>query len=262
MMKKSFSIFALLISLILAIYLFAVKPQITEHNVEEKISWEKEIQIKGPKEAWEEFKKTQKDLGSAKKHENAHLFGSILYKTIGIGGVGICDDSFNYACYHSLLGDAIMDNGTSIVDYANKYCMRLGGWSTIACQHGIGHGAIGATDYNIDMLREALIVCNSIDKNKSLFGCSNGVFMEYNFRTLHSGKRSYREIDPDNLMFPCNKLPKEFGEACYFAQPQWWITMFRQESEKKYESVGKLCLKLKVLTRKWSGGTANLKTER
>lgn len=195
------------------------------------------------KSEWEAFKKTQEGLSSAAQHQNAHKFGSTLYKSIGLDGINICDQSFNSGCYHSLVGEAIAEHGVNIVYQIDRRCKKR-------CDHGIGHGLLGATEYNLTGLKESLEICKRLGYRK-LTGCLNGVFMEFNFKTLHNGISDLREFDAANLFYPCNDLPDEFSNSCYFAQSQWWRrSLLEKTLELKYAKIGTLCLKLVAENRK------------
>ena len=215
--------------------------------------WEIEIERKGPKTAWEEFKKTQNGLSPQIQHANAHEFGEILYQTNGIEGIEACDDSFNYGCYHSIVGAAIGNKGKAVLKKINSYCVKLGGMGTVSCQHGIGHGIMGTTKYTIQDLLVALQECDAIDPQKHILGCTNGALMEYNFATLHNGKTKVRQFDRTNPLYPCSFLPKEFAPSCYFSLPQWWGEVAHLKSQEIYPYIGQVCGSLAKDEKKYCG---------
>ncbi len=226
---------------------------IKENENRKKNPWVYKIQSEGASNAWEEFKKTQNGLSPQIQHANAHEFGEILYQTNGITGIEACDDSFNYGCYHSIVGLAIGDKGKAVLKKINSYCVMLGGMGTVSCQHGIGHGIMGTTKYTIQDLLVALRECDAIDPQKHILGCTNGALMEYNFATLHNGKTKVRQFDKTNPLYPCNSIPEEFIPSCYFSLPQWWGEVAHLKSQEIYPYIGQVCGSLAKDEKKYCG---------
>ena len=77
------------------------------------------------------------------------------------------------------------------------------------CLHGIGHGLLAVSDYDVF---SSLEKCEIFEPGWEQLSCSKGVFMQnvvYNFDT---GGGNFME---DDKLFPCNKVEEKFVPACY-----------------------------------------------
>lgn len=173
------------------------------------------------------------------QHTIAHVFGEMLYEKMGIEGVSVCDGSFAFGCYHSFFGKAISEKGMAVVRDLDQACIRKNGPLGTGCQHGIGHGLLEYTGPG--GLVKALNGCALTTQVKELFGCTSGIFMEYNLPALVSGVSSsmqLREFDAVKPYDPCNTLiPNRFRKSCYYELAQWWDKVFHGD----YKKIGMLC---------------------
>lgn len=254
-MKKSLRLIAILILIIILeiSYLFLenipVKPisqtkTVRSGSLKNSLEirfWSERISKEGEKKAYQEFKKKVKDLGPGEQHSQSHIFGEALYRTKGINGVSICDNSFAFGCYHSFLGTAIYLEGVEVVPILNQKCIENLKDQSLGCQHGIGHGIMADSGYQYHNLTESLKVCDKLPVNDPIGGCIGGVFMEYNFQTLLAQDGRTRVLDHNSPLFPCQNLEDKFRTACYFWQSQWWGNVFSGTSLDKYQQIGKLC---------------------
>jgi len=195
--------------------------------------WEKVINEKGAKTAYELFGETYKNISIIEQHSYAHVFGEALYKTVGIKGVAICDRNYNFGCYHSFFGWALLSEGLSIIIELDQACIDVHGEKGLGCQHGIGHGIL--VELGHENLDEALEACTKLNWQGEIGGCTDGVFMEFNFDNIR--QVNSRTIDERGPHYPCNEVPERFTQACYFAQPAWWGML----NEHDYVQVGEYC---------------------
>lgn len=211
----------------------------TESAVDAKSQREKwlgKIEEVGAQRAYEEFKRQFQGKDFNTQHLAGHLFGEVLYQKEGVKGVAFCDETFAYACYHSFFGRAFAEKGLSIVEKMDKECIRKHGPENgVSCQHGIGHGLL--ENLGSERLVEALEACERTQKTSPIFGCTAGVFMEYNVPIIISQDNAYSKIrelgsDPD---FPCSTLARKYRTSCYHEIVQLWDKYF------DYEKIGSLC---------------------
>jgi hypothetical protein len=196
--------------------------------------WVDVIREKGAEQAYADFK-VQAPALSLDTHDQAHAFGEALYEVEGLSGFKICDDAFDFGCYHSLFGVAVHNEGIGILPKVNQACLDKHPNIAPACQHGIGHGVLVYTDY--DHLLEALELCETIS-DAPTGGCSSGVFMEHTFHTMETtgGKQYLRPHNGDDYE-PCTSLPEKYQLSCYMEQVQWWENIYHND----YEKLGDLC---------------------
>lgn len=205
----------------------------------ERERWRSRIETIGAQAAYGEFKKEYQDSNLNTQHTAAHLIGEVLYEKVGIRGLAICDATFSFGCYHSFFGDALTEKGIGVVSELDKVCVDSFGELGTGCQHGIGHGLVeylGRKD-----LLAALDGCLSTTQRNPLFGCTDGVFMEYNIGInfgLGKAETAVREFTPENPYEPCNTIvPGRFRTSCYFEIAHWW----KQVLNADYKRIGVLC---------------------
>jgi hypothetical protein len=201
--------------------------------------WSSRIDEIGGVPAYEQLKNAYQSLDIRKQHTLAHIFGELLYEKIGTEGVAICDDTFEFGCYHAIFSSAIIQEGTDIISQLDRACIKTWGNTWFVCQHGIGHGILSFLGPN--RLNEALDMCSTLTQIK-FGGCVSGVFMEYNFPVVDASNFNFdpRPLESGDIYEPCSTIPEQFRENCYFTQPQWWIRIFPDD----YAKVGTLCYAL------------------
>lgn len=200
--------------------------------------WSAEIDKLGPDKAYQEFKQAYRQDNPGIQHNAAHIFGNLLYEKIGYKGIVVCDSSFAFGCYHSFFSSAISDKGIGILKTLDQECIKKYGPGQLACQHGIGHGLLEY--YTTNKLADALKGCAGLSWKGPLFGCQDGVFMEYNFPTIINGQNAsttIRPADMNHLYAPCPTIDSAFRQACYYGLGQWWLRILNNN----YTLIGKLC---------------------
>ncbi len=201
--------------------------------------WENKIKKYGAEKTYLEFKEYYASKEFLEQHTAAHIMGEVLYRTRGLGGFSMCDSSFAFGCYHSFLGQAIAERGISIVSELAQKCKDRYGENSTGCEHGIGHGI--AEYLGPRKIKEALFACVKTNQRNPLFGCTSGLFMEYNSAIIfEKNTPTVRDRVPNkqNLLEPCDEvIPEEFRPSCYYEISLWWKNSAQVSSEK----IGNLC---------------------
>lgn len=204
--------------------------------------WKSIISNKGAKKAYEDFKTENLKTPLGTQHDMAHLFGMLLYDTLGLDGLSICDTTFTYACYHSLVASALDKEGLSILNKTGDICNNLPDKSILSgCYHGIGHGILSYFGYDFSHLLQSLDSCNSYSTLNEIEWCSTGVFMEYNYHLVAGPNRKMRDYDPSNIIYPCDSVPEKFVPACFFQQTQWWLSVLPGSDANKIQLIETTC---------------------
>jgi hypothetical protein len=204
-------------------------PESTTDVAAFEMYWEKQIEKVGAKNTYDTFKEHYSDLDIGKKHEVAHYFGGVLYDSVGLEGISVCDDDFSYGCFHELITFSILDHGTGILTELNEFCTN----SEFDCQHGIGHGILADFGYTQSDLNEALEMCNTLGSVDESDGCFGGIFMEYNLRTIWGKDAPLRAFDNANEDTTCEEVPAHGRKACYFWSAQWYMALSQNSGRPK-----------------------------
>lgn len=190
----------------------------------------KSLRTLAPEAAYTMTKQALAQLPQDKQHLAAHLFGEALYRSRGVDGVAVCDDSFGFGCYHGFFGTAIAAEGTDALITFDKACVERFGVMGLGCPHGIGHGL--GEYFGPGRLGEQLAVCAKLSWQGTYFGCSGGVFMEYNFPTMVSGNdaitstRAFRADDPYG---PCDRIEERYRSSCYLELSAWYYDALNRD---------------------------------
>lgn len=210
-----------------------------------RVVWAKQI-ASNAVGTYDEFKKNYADAPFATQHESAHIIGAVLYESKGIGGILICDESFAFGCYHGFFGRVIADKGTSIIPELAENCRGRFGAQSTGCEHGIGHAIMEYTGRT--KLLEALELCEQTKQANELYGCTSGLFMEYNSSMVFKEGVAYsdlRPFDTKDPLAPCDSsVPTPYRTSCYFEIGLWWKGQLGTD----YEKIGNLCAKADLQT--------------
>lgn len=206
----------------------------------ERQFWQERVATTGAARAYGEFKAAYADADFDRQHIAAHLWGNLLFDTTGLDGVGICDSTFKFGCYHGFFTAAIGNRDIGILPELERACRAKFGSLASACEHGIGHGILEYLGH--DNLAGALEACAAMPQTDPVAGCTAGVFMEYNLPlTVVPGAAAfmrYRPLDDANPYEPCPNLPQQFRQSCYHELLQLWDRNYN------YGKIGILCAAL------------------
>ena len=188
---------------------------------------------RGSTVGYDYFRKAYQMIGAGTVHNLAHWVGNELYRREGIQGVALCDGSYQFGCFHGFFGAALGTEGRGILPKIEVVCMRSGQlpFQFGGCIHGIGHGVLGLRGYKREDLIQALKDCDLLSNQSSREGCYNGVFMEYNIRTMqgiNGNEIVLRTLDSAHPFDPCDALGPAYQSFCFYEQPAWWTTAGNQ----------------------------------
>ncbi len=175
------------------------------------------ISQKGGERAFLELKSAVGGEEIPQQHLLAHIFGEELFEKEGVEGIGVCDETFTFGCYHGFFTAAVGQEGAGIVSELDKKCIELFGEMGLGCPHGIGHGL--GEYYGGDRLSEQLAVCDTLTWQGRLFGCRGGVFMEHNFPTVvgaEDAEATVRALEGTNYFSPCDSVSQNAKSTFYF----------------------------------------------
>ncbi len=200
---------------------------------EEKIKWLTFINKVGTEKAYVQFSELYKDKNYVVQHNMMHLMGGLVYSTEGIRGIGICDSSFDYACYHQFFIDFIREKGSFAVPQVIETCIQRHGEQAGFCIHGVGHGVQEFYGDTQEGLLKALKTCAGLTSVLSfspsaVSQCNEGVFMQYN-HVLPIQNMLVREVDPTDPLSPCNVISEEFKRDCYLSIARRWLLFYTGE---------------------------------
>ncbi len=156
-------------------------------------------------------------------HLLAHVVGDELYKQQGLRGISICTDDFRNACSHSIVIGVLLEKGeAALSDIANICRIAPGGNGAYTmCFHGLGHGVLAYTDYELD---KAIPLCKKTGteeyNNREYVECIGGTIMEMiggvhdRVVWLEKSKKYFKKYNP---LYPCNAsfMPDEVRPICY-----------------------------------------------
>lgn len=168
----------------------------------------------------------------AAAHDFAHIIGLSAYEEIGSSGLRVCDNAYNYGCYHGFIEGFLARKGIEAVKEIEGSCQSLGKVHAPSCLHGIGHGVMAKRSYRLD---QALADCDLLQKDVQLY-CFDGVFMERITGSMLADKNRFT-LTPQTLNEPCNSLASKYKRQCFRNQVTAWFVYFQGDSQK----VGNQC---------------------
>jgi hypothetical protein len=116
--------------------------------------------------------------------------------------------------YHGILSNAFTDVELEDIGPASRgLCedeeIRATDYLAYQCVHGLGHGLMIYTGYNLPL---SLETCDELATEWDQSSCSGGVFMENVTPSLGSTTEWLKEDDP---VYPCNTVAKRHKYYCY-----------------------------------------------
>jgi hypothetical protein len=155
-------------------------------------------------------------------HRIAHVIGSAAFarydqnvaRTFAVGSA-TCASGY----YHGILERAFVgvNTKTKLVEVARSLCrgsgVRRRGFLDYQCQHGLGHGLMIQTGYNLPI---ALSTCARLATRWDDVVCTGGVFME-NVTTRFGFRSSW--LKDDDPLYPCDRISARHRRSCYLRAP-------------------------------------------
>jgi plastocyanin len=158
-------------------------------------------------------------------HSRAHKIGHIAYEELGSNAFKSCGIECHSGCVHGATEAFFAEKGTSNLDeeLAILCAGQYSGFATHQCLHGIGHGLMAWSDYD---LPAALDACNLLPSAVRP-SCWSGAFMENIVGTFAEKRKghysNYLSNDPH---FPCNAVNSTYQPTCYHLQTSRMIVLF------------------------------------
>lgn len=212
--------------------------------------WIATIGQRGSSEAYEEFMMYAGRLEPKRQHEEGHAFGGALFETLGVDGLSVCDDHFNYACNHEFLGRAIGILGVNSVRSLNEKCAERGSEYVPSCRHGTGHGLVTYLGYTIESLQKSLSVCDTLSPSTGFNDCYHGAFMEYALQSMLGEDGKTRPLPDTEPYALCDRFNGAQKSACIFLQPRWLSRALWEagtlDAADRFRRIGSECEKLEV----------------
>jgi hypothetical protein len=176
-------------------------------------------------------------------HRIAHVIGSAAFarydenvaRTFAVGSA-TCASGY----YHGILERAFVGVTTKakLVEVAQSLCyangIRRRGFLDYQCQHGLGHGLMIQTGYDLPL---ALSTCARLATRWDDVVCTGGVFMEN--VTTRFGFRS-RWLADDDPLYPCARIAFRNRRACYLRAAVRVIAFNRNDFAKAASTCGTL----------------------
>jgi hypothetical protein len=184
----------------------------------------------GPRSALARFEERLESDPNVEKdcHRIVHNIGSAVFarldgdvaKTFAVGSA-TCASGY----YHGVLERAFVgiDSKAGLAKAARSLClgngMRRRGFLDYQCRHGLGHGLMIQTGYD---LPTALALCSRLGTRWDEVSCTGGAFME-NVSTRF-GFRS-RWLSDDQPLYPCNDVRLRYRRSCYLRVATWVLQL-------------------------------------
>ncbi len=193
-------------------------------------------------------------------HLEAHKVGRVTYGVFGSSAFELCSSLCHSGCFHGSIEAFFRDKGTANLQMnLQLLCANeKNGFFTHQCLHGVGHGLMAWSDYQLFV---ALRSCDVLDTDAHRASCWSGVFMENVVGALaknevNSGQKSVNRVTDPNLhytsflnddpQFPCNIVEEKYRDGCYFLQPTRMLQLFNYD----FERVANECLKAPVVNQR------------
>ncbi len=205
--------------------------------------WQDRIKVVGPDEAYAEHVRIVAAQNIQQSHTLAHVFGSAIYKEIGIDAVAVCQNDYAFGCLHEVFERVVSEQGPVGLKQAVEACSR-DQTRLYPCHHALGHGLVAYFGYHENAVNNALALCDADFNADPINGCVGGVFMEFNLYTSISPTIEARDVDEHGWYYPCTAIPEKYHRACYFWLPQWWREVMRDkkmEGDEIFSVMGEQC---------------------
>lgn len=174
----------------------------------------------GPQKSYELLKQ-KFPKNDAAAHDFAHIIGIVAHDQAGITNLKVCDTAYNYGCYHGFIEAFIAQNGVKKVSGIEQGCIALGPVHAPSCLHGIGHGVMVDSSYNLET---ALGNCSVLKETSQIY-CWDGVFMERIVGSMLTAENKPM-MTRNNLREPCDSVKITYKEQCWRNQVAAWFTFF------------------------------------
>lgn len=143
-------------------------------------------------------------------HLMGHVVGDVLYKQMGAKGMEYCTQDFRNACSHTIVVGLLLDKGEKALREIDDACKKAPGGSGAysMCYHGLGHGVLAYTNYD---LPKAVELCKKVGAQskagREFAECVGGTIMEIitggDHDKLTWEKQRPKYLKNDDPLSPC-----------------------------------------------------------
>jgi hypothetical protein len=159
-------------------------------------------------------------------HQPAHQAGRLAYALVAMDAFHAIAPECQFGGFHGAAESHFKKRGTAhLADDVGRICRaEANAFYRYQCGHGIGHGIMAATNYELPV---ALEQCNEAHTLHD--SCWSGVFMENvvgslrGHHTVHTTK--YVSDDPQ---YPCTMVADVYKKTCYGFQPARYDAVVRR----------------------------------
>lgn len=189
---------------------------------------------RGPAKTYDLLKK-KFSQNEPQAHDFAHTIGIVAHELQGLKGLSLCDTAFNYGCHHGFMESFLSQNGIEQISQIEQACQELGIIHSPSCLHGIGHGVMIDSAYD---LNTALSSCRLLTDFAQSY-CFDGVFMERVVGSMLTAENRIT-MTPETLQVPCRDIDQFYKNLCWRNQVIAWFVYFKGDTP----SIGSQCLQI------------------
>lgn len=191
----------------------------------------------GPQKAMAQLNSLSGKFGSC--HNIAHKAGRFAYEIYKEESFKECSAECHSGCYHGATEAYFKENGTTnLSENLRTLCSTdLNAFFSHQCLHGIGHGLMAWTNYE---LPEALTSCELLNPGQEQYSCWTGVFMENIVGGLESEASAEDKEDlaghftkylSEDPHYPCNAVEDKYKSSCYLLQTSRMLQLYSDFSK-------------------------------
>ena len=184
----------------------------------------------GPAAAVADLKATEIATGRY-CHDAAHEVGRIAYENFGATAFVLSGHECQAGALHGTTEALFADRGTSrLADDVAVLCDIANEFVRHQCYHGVGHGLMAWTTYEI---HEALELCDILEIEYDRLSCYSGIFMENVVGGLSGAMGHTTEyLRPDDPHYPCDVVAERYRPDCYYYQTSHMWQVFDGDMSK------------------------------
>lgn len=190
----------------------------------------------GPRQTLELLRQAEIETG-LDCHHSAHRLGRMAFVEYGATFADLTDVCQS-GVRHGLIEQIFVNRGiVNLAEDVDALCPA--GESPFVkhqCFHGVGHGIMAWTAYE---LVDALGFCDRLSEESGRRSCYTGVFMENVVSGLSGAVgQTSGYVNAEDPHYPCNILPEEYVNDCYWYQTTQMLTVFGHDLGRVAEACG------------------------
>ena len=164
-------------------------------------------------------------------HGRAHELGRMTYDLYGASAFSLSGHECHSGGYHGATEALFRDRGTANLqaDIAVVCANASNGFFRHQCIHGVGHGLMAWTGYEIF---DGLELCDALGTVGDRQSCYSGVFMENVVGGLSGSMGHFTDYLSDDPHYPCNVLDEKYVASCYFYQTSRMVQLVGGDFER------------------------------